>query len=114
MSDHILQISVGPNGLAESKNPPICDNCNSQIPFKEDGAQEGEIYFLINCLILDQGREGLFFHSVQCDACVSRYFSKLPVVDESKEIREVKLTVRAELSQNPIIAFIDGLSRISK
>jgi hypothetical protein len=60
-----------------------------------------------NALILDQGKEGRWFHSIQCDDCVKKYFPKLRKMKEDSVAKKVRMTVYAELSHPSVVTAWD-------
>ena len=93
--DHILRIQIATKGLAEGKNPPICDSCNDSIDPDTDSEGAPIEYYTVNCLILHWHR----FWGVLCEECRVKYHSKLPIVDEDAADKKERMGARQELSQ---------------
>jgi hypothetical protein len=88
-SDFLFSLFVSEVGLAEGKNPPLCDGCGNGFDREEDGQ------YKVIALILD----GLFFHSIQCEECVKRYFSQVRLLTKNEVSKEARQTVRLGLAQ---------------
>lgn len=92
--DYLFSFLISENGLAEGKRPPLCDGCAIPIEAVEDESQ-GVPQYRLNALILD----GYRFHSVQCDACIKKYFSKVPLMAADQVPKHIRQGVRQELAQ---------------
>ncbi len=121
--DHIRQIRISAKGLAEGKNPPICDSCNDsiepntrlcpnhlEVEISQLDSLKRKWYCpkcqlewwamearecLLNCLILHWYQ----FRKFLCDKCVEKYFSKLPKMKEEDAPKVERMAVWAVMGQ---------------